>query len=165
MSASYHSSDCKILPWGDEDTSSETDRGPRLQIINAHFQVSCHQSLNLQRLNEFVKKGKLFQGRPTMILCRLQKKRVLFFPTGKIQILGGGLTQLLLKKVKCKLLSILERCLLTPIHLSPWKLNNLVVHFNLEKTFLFEKCHATDILAMSRNFSPPLSSQNGTQFM
>ena len=85
MSASYHSSDCKILPLGgDEDisTSETEDQGPRLQIINAHFQVSCHQSLDLQRLNEFVKKGKLFQGRPTMLSCRLQKESA-FLPNWK----------------------------------------------------------------------------------
>ena len=36
--------------------------------------------------------GKLHQGRPTMLSCRMMTKRVQFFPKGTIQLLSGGVT-------------------------------------------------------------------------
>ena len=72
MSASCHSSDPLMLPWED----NEDPIGPHIRIINAHFQVSCKQSLDLHHLNDFVENGKVFQGRPTMLSCRILKSAI-----------------------------------------------------------------------------------------
>ena len=75
-----------------------------------------------------------------MLSCRILKKRVLFFPNGTIQILGGGLNHPLLVKMKKEILSLVLKCnFSTPIQLTPWKFNNLVIHFDLKVKFSFSK--------------------------
>lgn len=115
---------------------------PQLKLINAHYQTSYGQRLNLQRLSNIVgSKGKLHRGRPCMLTCRLLNKRVLFFPNGTVQILGGGITLLLLHQIAIQVLLLLHRYNLTlPPPLLRWKVNNMVFHFDLKTCINFKDC-------------------------
>ena len=66
-----------------------------LRIINGHYLLRCRQRLNLQQLHAvLLHQGRLYNGRPTMLSCRLMGKRVQFFPNGTIQVLADNLTPL-----------------------------------------------------------------------
>ena len=113
-----------------------------LRIINAHHQVCLCHSINLQVLSEVVgKNGKLHRGRPTMVSCRIMRKRVLFFPNGTVQVLGGGVTPILLTRLLEKIKTILQQCKLTILpNSSAWTVNNIVYKFDYNKHFKFDNC-------------------------
>lgn len=111
-----------------------------LRVINAHYQACSNHRIDLQRLNEIVgENGKLHRGRPTMLSCRMMTKRVQFFPSGRVQVLGGGVTPFLLSHLFRKVYYLLKKCNSSQlIHLTPWKVNNLVCHFDFGKRIKFE---------------------------
>ena len=112
-----------------------------LRVANAHYQSCCNHPINLQRLSEVVgKNGNLHQGRPTMLTCQLLLKRVIFFPNGTIQILGGGVTQHHLYYLRKKILELLKlsTCARQAVDLTPWKVNNVVYQFNFHRRFDFK---------------------------
>ena len=76
-----------------------------------------------------------------MLSCHILEKRVQFFPSGTIQILGGGVTPFHLFHLHRKVYQLLKVCSSTPelTQLTPWKVNNIVFHFNLARRFHFEK--------------------------
>ena len=111
-----------------------------LQLVNAHYQLCLCQPINLQKLNEVMgMNGKLYHGRPKMLSCKILMKRVQFFPSGTIQVLGGGMTPVLLKSLLQKICTLLRRCSMTiPQRKYYWIVNNAVYKFNLFQRFKFE---------------------------
>ena len=67
-----------------------------------------------------------------MLTCRLMTKRVQFFPSGTVQILGGGVTPALLTHLCSQICHLLRRCDST-LCIGQWKVNNIVLHFDLLK--------------------------------
>ena len=78
-----------------------------------------------------------------MLSCRLIGKRVLFFPSGKIQVLAGNMTPFHFKRIHtmiCQLLTMyssVNPAISTVIRVSPWTVNNIVVYFELHSSFTF----------------------------
>lgn len=115
----------------------------QLRVINAHYQSQCNQRINLQQLSDVVgENGKLHCGRPTMLTCRMMTKRVQFFPNGTVQILGGGVTPSLLNHLCAQISHLLTRYDST-LKMGPWKVNNIVFHFDLLKHIKFCNCTCT----------------------
>ena len=119
----------------------QEDNCPSLRIVNGHYQLWLGRPINLQTLSEVVgKNGRLHRGRPTMMSCRLLKKRVLFFPNGGVQVIGGGVTKTLLNHLLRKIDILLRLCSVTapPCQLQ-WTVNNIVFQFNLHRRFKFDR--------------------------
>ena len=129
---------------------------PSLKLINAHYQASYGQCINLQHLNEvFDNRGKLHRGRPYMLSCRMKMKRVLFFPNGTIQILGGGLNPSTLQLLSMEISRLLHQYDSTrrPLLLR-WKLNNMVFHFDMTTRIKLTKCVCTKHLSYEPELFP-----------
>ena len=114
----------------------------KARIVNGHYQLRCDQHLNLHQLKVLLPEGRLYMGRPTMLSCRLMGKRVLFFPSGTIQVLAGNMTSMHFERLHamiCELLtySSTNPAVATVIRVSPWTVNNMVVYFELCSTFTF----------------------------
>ena len=121
-------------------------RTMELRIINGHYQLRCSQRLNLQQLHAVLHhQGRLYNGRPTMLSCRMMGKRVQFFPNGTIQVLAGNMTPLDFVRLRGMIreqlttYSSVNAAAATPalIQLSTWNVNNIVVYFNLSSTYNF----------------------------
>ena len=105
----------------------------QLRVINAHYQSQCNRHINLQHLSDVVgASGTLHRGRPTMLTCRMMTKRVQFFPSGTVQILGGGVTPSLLNHLSAQISHLLSQCD-SNLLMGTWKVNNIVFHFDLMK--------------------------------
>ena len=116
---------------------------PQLRVVNAHYQSQCNHRIDLHRLSDIVgSSGKLHRSRPTMLTCRVMKKRVQFFPNGTVQILGGGVTPSLLHHL-CAQISHLLHQYDSSLQMGPWKVNNIVFHFDLETQINFNSCMCT----------------------
>ena len=111
----------------------------RLRVVNGHYQLWCNETIDLRQLKTVIPNGALHLGRPTMLSCLIEGKRVQFFPNGTIQILAGGMTRHLFVQIFHVIYHRLKLCNASrTIHLSKWTVNNLVVHFNLYETFSFD---------------------------
>ena len=110
-----------------------------LKLINVHYQTTCNRRIDLVRLNEIVGcNGKFHRGRPYMIACQIMKKRVLFFPNGTIQLLGGNINPPLLHQISSRVLCLLRQynSAMPPRPLQ-WKVNNMVFQFDLRSLMNF----------------------------
>ena len=134
-------SDCLTNVYEDDGKKMDEENvKSSLRAINAHYQLQCDQRIDLRHLSELVgANGKLHQGRPTMLSCRMMTKRVQFFPNGTIQILGGGVTPFLLYHLFLKVYYLLRQCdsTIQPTNLTRWKINNVVFHFDFGRRFKF----------------------------
>ena len=75
-----------------------------------------------------------------MLTCRIMAKRVQFFPSDTVQILGGNVTPSLLCRIHRKICHLLNLCNLNPLpQVTDWKVNNIVSSFNFKKKFHFKK--------------------------
>ena len=107
----------------------------RLRIVNGHYQSSCNQRLHLKKLSVLLKNATLYLARPTMLTCRLMGKRVQFFPNGTVQVLAGGVTQTLLRRIHHLVLLLLTSYAPNSgLRLGPWSVTNLVIQFYVENT-------------------------------
>ena len=109
------------------------------RIVNGHYQLCCNHHINLQELKKLIPCAELHLGRPTMLSCRILRKRVLFFPKGTIQILAGGMTRYLFYQIFLVIYHHLQQLISETIHLTRWSVNNIVVHFDLKSKFSFDK--------------------------
>ena len=129
----------------------------KFRIVNGHYQLLCGQRLDLKRLKSIVKNGTLYLARPTMLSCHLLGKRTQFFPNGTIQILAGGMSPRLLQSIHGKIYHLLN-LYASPlhIHLNQWTVTNLVITFNLQHRFLFNKLVCNGRLSYEPELFPAL---------
>lgn len=130
---------------------------PNLRIINGHYQLYLSRPINLQTLSDIVgeRNGRLHRGRPTMMSCRLLKKRVLFFPNGSVQVIGGGVTVTLLNHLarKIDILLRLSGVTVPPCKLQ-WTINNIVFRFNLHRRFSFDRYQCNQYFSFEPELFP-----------
>lgn len=111
-----------------------------LRAINALYQVRCGFPLDLQLLSNLVgEHGRHYRGRPTMLTCRMLKKRVQFFPNGTIQILGGDLTPHLRQQLMSKICALLKLCNYSLLEKNFFfSVSNFVFHLHLNQHVKFK---------------------------
>lgn len=94
----------------------------------------------------------LHRGRPSMLSCRLMKKRVQFFPNGTVQILGG-VAPSLLNLLYAQISQLLHQYD-SSLQMTRWKVNNIVFYFVLTQRLQFNHCVCSKDLSYEPELFP-----------